>query len=56
VRWAIDQRAFELLAQPIVDLRGTSPDPMYEVLLRLRSDTGELISPGASCRSPSAST
>jgi diguanylate cyclase (GGDEF)-like protein/PAS domain S-box-containing protein len=47
VRWAIEQRAFELLAQPIVDLRGTATDPMYEVLLRLRSDTGELISPSA---------
>jgi diguanylate cyclase (GGDEF)-like protein/PAS domain S-box-containing protein len=47
VRWAIEQRAFELLAQPIVDLHGTSTDPMYEVLLRLRSETGELISPSA---------
>jgi predicted signal transduction protein with EAL and GGDEF domain len=41
VRWAIEQRAVDLLAQPIVDLRGTPSDPMYEVLLRLRSDTGE---------------
>jgi diguanylate cyclase (GGDEF)-like protein/PAS domain S-box-containing protein len=47
VRWAIEQRAFDLLAQPIVDLRGTASDPMYEVLLRLRSDTGELIAPSA---------
>ena len=47
VRWAIEHRAFELLAQPIVDLRGTPSDPMYEVLLRLRSDTGELIAPSA---------
>ena len=47
VRWAIEQRAFELLAQPIVDLRGARSEPMYEVLLRLRSDTGELIAPSA---------
>lgn len=47
VRWAIEQRAFDLLAQPIVDLRDTRSDPMYEVLLRLRSDTGELIAPSA---------
>jgi diguanylate cyclase (GGDEF)-like protein/PAS domain S-box-containing protein len=44
VRWAIEERAFELFAQPIVDLRGSS-DPMYEVLLRLREENGELISP-----------
>jgi diguanylate cyclase (GGDEF)-like protein/PAS domain S-box-containing protein len=47
VRWAIEQRAFDLLAQPIVDLRDTRSDPMYEVLLRLRSETGELIAPSA---------
>jgi diguanylate cyclase (GGDEF)-like protein/PAS domain S-box-containing protein len=46
LRRAIDQRTFELFAQPIVDLRGEST-PMYEVLLRLRSDSGELILPDA---------
>jgi diguanylate cyclase (GGDEF)-like protein/PAS domain S-box-containing protein len=46
LRRAVEQRAFELFAQPIVDLRGDS-EPMYEVLLRLRSDSGELISPDA---------
>ncbi len=47
VRRAIEQRAFELYAQPIIDLRDASSVPMYEVLLRMRSDGGELIAPGA---------
>jgi EAL domain-containing protein (putative c-di-GMP-specific phosphodiesterase class I) len=47
VRSAIEQQAFELFAQPIVALRGPSSVPMYEVLLRMRSDGGELIAPGA---------
>jgi diguanylate cyclase (GGDEF)-like protein/PAS domain S-box-containing protein len=46
VRRAIEQRSFELFGQPIVSLRGTA-EPMFEVLLRLRSDAGELISPGS---------
>ncbi len=46
VRRAIEERSFELFGQPIVALHGES-EPMFEVLLRLRSDTGDLVSPSS---------
>jgi diguanylate cyclase (GGDEF)-like protein/PAS domain S-box-containing protein len=45
VRRAIEQRAFALLAQPIVALGESGAEPLYEVLLRFRTDTGELVCP-----------
>ena len=44
LREALAADAFELHAQPIVDLR-TGETIMHELLIRLRSDTGALIAP-----------
>lgn len=46
LRRAIDEDRFELFAQPIVPISGVGL-PRYELLLRLRDDSGELIAPGA---------
>lgn len=42
IRRAIDSNSFQLLFQPIVSLHSTGEE-QYEVLLRLRSDSGEII-------------
>lgn len=42
IRRAIDSNGFQLLFQPIVSLHSTGEE-QYEVLLRLRSDSGELL-------------
>ncbi len=46
IRTALDQDRFSLLAQPIVDL-STGRDGQYELLLRMRNESGDLIPPGA---------
>ena len=46
LRQALDEDRFELYAQPIVPI-GSGGIPRYELLLRLRDDTGELLVPGA---------
>jgi diguanylate cyclase (GGDEF)-like protein len=46
IRDALDHDNFELHAQPILHLR-MGKVTSYELLLRMRSDTGELIPPGA---------
>jgi len=42
IRRALDEDGFQLLFQPIVSLHSTG-DEQYEVLLRLRGDSGEII-------------
>ena len=46
IRTALDEERFELLAQPIVDLRG-GRDDRYELLLRMCNRDGDLIPPGS---------
>ena len=46
IRSALSDDRFELLAQPIVDLRGTG-ERRFELLLRMRNRDGDLIPPGA---------
>ena len=46
IRDALEQNLMELHAQPILHL-GTREITSYELLLRMRSDTGELIPPAA---------
>ncbi|HTW11468.1 MAG TPA: EAL domain-containing protein, partial [Solirubrobacteraceae bacterium] len=46
LRRALDEDQFELYAQPIVPISGAGL-ARHELLLRLRDDSGELISPGA---------
>jgi diguanylate cyclase (GGDEF)-like protein len=46
LRDALDNDRFELLAQPILDLRTGEVD-RYELLLRYRDPAGELVAPGA---------
>jgi diguanylate cyclase (GGDEF)-like protein/PAS domain S-box-containing protein len=46
IRSALEDERFELLAQPIVDLRGTRAR-RFELLLRMRNREGDLIPPGA---------
>lgn len=46
IREGLDNDHFELHAQPILHL-ATGVITQYELLLRMRSDTGELIPPGA---------
>jgi len=43
---ALDKNRFVLFRQPIVDLQG-SAEQHYELLLRMRLEDGEIISPGA---------
>jgi multidomain signaling protein FimX len=45
IREALEQNRFVLFYQPIISLRG-EPGECYEVLLRMRAATGELIAPG----------
>lgn len=45
VQSAMDNNRFHLLFQPIISLRG-SEDGFYEVLLRMKNDEGEVVSPG----------
>jgi diguanylate cyclase (GGDEF)-like protein/PAS domain S-box-containing protein len=48
IHQALDEQRFVLLAQPIVPLAGDAgSDRHYEILLRMRSPTGALISPGS---------
>ena len=49
IRAALDNGRFELLAQPIVDLRGERAR-RYELLLRMRASDGDLIPPAAFLR------
>ncbi len=46
LRTAVDERRFELMAQPIAGICATGGD-RWELLLRLRGDDGELIPPAA---------
>ncbi len=46
IRRALEEDRFVLLAQPIVDL-ATGEASQYELLLRMRDATGDLIPPGA---------
>ena len=46
IRSALEEDRFTLLAQPIVDL-STGRDAQYELLLRMRDESGDLIPPGA---------
>jgi diguanylate cyclase (GGDEF)-like protein/PAS domain S-box-containing protein len=46
IRDALAGNRFELFAQPIVGLCGDTR-PRYELLLRLRADSGEIIGPGS---------
>jgi EAL domain-containing protein (putative c-di-GMP-specific phosphodiesterase class I) len=46
IRRALEEDRFVLLAQPIVDM-ATGKAGQYELLLRMRDDTGDLIPPGA---------
>ena len=46
LRRALDEDRFELYAQPIVPISGAGV-PRFEILLRLRDDSGEIIPPGA---------
>lgn len=45
VQSAMDNNRFHLLFQPIISLRG-SEDGFYEVLLRMKNDDDEVVSPG----------
>jgi diguanylate cyclase (GGDEF)-like protein/PAS domain S-box-containing protein len=47
IRRALDEDRFELHAQPIVALAGDDEDevPAFELLLRMRSDAGDLVPP-----------
>ncbi len=46
IRRALEEDRFVLLAQPIVDM-ATGKASQYELLLRMRDDSGDLIPPGA---------
>jgi diguanylate cyclase (GGDEF)-like protein/PAS domain S-box-containing protein len=45
IRAALAEDRFELHAQPIVAIGGADEPPAYELLLRMRSDSGELVPP-----------
>jgi diguanylate cyclase (GGDEF)-like protein/PAS domain S-box-containing protein len=45
IRTALAEDRFELHAQPIVAIGGGDEPPAYELLLRMRSDAGELVPP-----------
>ncbi|HET6509735.1 MAG TPA: EAL domain-containing protein [Baekduia sp.] len=45
IRSALAEDRFELHAQPIVALGEGDDDPAFELLLRMRSDSGELVPP-----------
>ncbi|MBT8110814.1 MAG: EAL domain-containing protein [Gammaproteobacteria bacterium] len=44
IQKALDGEGFELRAQPIVSLHGTSNDPRYEILLRMVDSDGNAVS------------
>ncbi len=44
---ALEQDAFELYCQPIVPVKGKQEGIHYEILLRMRLESGEVVSPGA---------
>jgi diguanylate cyclase (GGDEF)-like protein len=46
IRGALEEDRFTLLAQPIVEL-GTGNTSQYELLLRMKDETGDLIPPGS---------
>jgi diguanylate cyclase (GGDEF)-like protein len=46
IRAALRDGRFVLHAQPIVGLAGNHVDRRYELLVRMRSETGEMVSPG----------
>jgi diguanylate cyclase (GGDEF)-like protein/PAS domain S-box-containing protein len=45
IRTALAEDRFELYAQPIVAIADAEQPPAFELLLRMRSDTGELVPP-----------
>jgi diguanylate cyclase (GGDEF)-like protein/PAS domain S-box-containing protein len=45
IRSALAEDRFELHAQPIVALGGADEPPAFELLIRMRSDSGELVPP-----------
>jgi diguanylate cyclase (GGDEF)-like protein len=47
IRAALAEDRFELHAQPIVAIGGADEPPAYELLLRMRSDAGDLVPPAA---------
>ncbi|PKH07260.1 bifunctional diguanylate cyclase/phosphodiesterase [Moritella sp. Urea-trap-13] len=47
LKYALNENRFELYAQPIVSLSDSSKKPIYEVLLRLRTRSGDIVPPGA---------
>ncbi len=46
IKDSIQQDRFRLYVQPIVPISSSAPLPMYEVLLRVINDAGEIVSPG----------
>jgi diguanylate cyclase (GGDEF)-like protein len=46
LRDAMRQRTLELFAQPIISFNNTAHPPSFELLLRMRDDSGHLIEPG----------
>jgi diguanylate cyclase (GGDEF)-like protein len=46
VKTALEEGRMELFAQPLAHLKDPTLPPKYEVLLRMRTETGELIEPG----------
>jgi len=47
LKYALNENRFELYAQPIVSLSDPSQKRIYEVLLRLRTRSGDIVPPGA---------
>ncbi len=58
IEWALANNGFELIAQPIIALggdgpalyeaaSGDGPPPQYELLLRMRDRSGEVVEPGS---------
>ena len=47
IKYALNENRFELYAQPIVSLSDPSQKRIYEVLLRLRTRSGDIVPPGA---------
>lgn len=47
LKYALKENRFELYAQPIVSLSDPSQKRIYEVLLRLRTRSGDIVPPGA---------
>lgn len=47
LKYALNENRFELYAQPITSLSDPSQKRIYEVLLRLRTRSGDIVPPGA---------